>query len=336
MTWFQHPASPSTTGAKPSLDMQADSIYHANTRPSRLLELDPRLCEMSIGSREFAVKHSLKDHPLLTLEALAEMADELPSGAVERHVGDQPILLPGGAPHLSGRPSETVRSITSNGRWMVLWNLEQIPRYKELLDEVLDEVRPFVPKREDGMIRRECFLFLSAPHSVTPVHFDPEHNFLLQIRGTKQMHVGCFPDRIRKNRELDRYYDGGHRNLEDIPPDSQVFTMQPGNGCYLYPWAPHWVQNGPSASISLSVTFRTGRSQCHEYASLFNRRLRRHGFVPRPAGDSYHVDRAKAAATAFIGWVRRRGRPQLGPRNYSYSPMTYMRAAGARPHNPDQ
>jgi hypothetical protein len=152
---------------------------------------------------------------------------------------------------------------------------------------------------------------------VTPVHFDPEHNFLLQIRGTKQMHVGRFPDQAWENRELNRYYDGGHRNLEEIPPNSQTFVMNPGDGCYVYPWAPHWVQNGPEASISLSITFRTRRSQRHEQASLFNRRLRRHGLAPRPAGVSEQMDRAKAATMALVGWVRRGGRPQLGPRNYS-------------------
>ena len=290
--------------------------HRPGSAPPRFLDLDPDLCPEAIGRREFAIRHALKDHPLLTLEALAELADALPSGAVERHVGDQPMVLPGGAPHLSGRPSETVRTIASNGRWMVMWNLEQIAPYKKLLDAALDEAEPLVPKREEGMLRRESFLFLSAPNALTPLHFDPEHNFLLQVRGTKHMHVGRFPDRASETRELDRYYDGGHRNLVEVPPASETFVMNPGDGCYIYPWAPHWVQNGPEASISLSITFRTRRSQRHEQASMFNRRLRRRGLSVRPAGDSEHIDRAKAATVALMGWVRRGGRPQLGPRNY--------------------
>ena len=306
----------------------------ADERPFPLLGLDPHRCEEAIGRNEFELSHTLADHPLLTLEALAELTDGLPSGAVERHVGDQPVLLPGGAPHLSGRPSETVRTIASSGCWVVLWNLEQVPRYKRLMDDVLDEVMPFVPKREEGMLRRECFLFLSAAQSVTPVHFDPEHNFLLQIRGTKDTHVGRFPSRAWENRELDRYYDGGHRNLEQIPPDSHTFVMKPGSGCYIYLWAPHWVQNGPDASVSLSVTFRTGRSQRHENASLFNHRLRRHGLTPRHAGDSRHVDWVKAAAVALAGWMRRRGRPQLGPRNYSRHLTDARARMGLAPQDP--
>ena len=282
----------------------------------RLLDLDAGTCRQAIGRDEFAVRHALQHHPLLTLEALAELADAMPAGAVERHVGDQPVLLPGGAADLSGQPSETVRGIANNGRWMVLWNLEQVRPYKELLDQVLDEAAPHLPGREGGMQRRECFLFISAPNSVTPVHFDPEHNFLLQVRGIKHVHIGRFADRSWENRELDRYYDGGHRNLERIPPESSMYTLRAGDGCYIYPWAPHWVQNGPEASISISITFRTARSQRHEHASLFNRRLRRHGLVPRPAGEAAGVDRAKAATVALMGWVRRGGRPQLGPRHY--------------------
>ena len=32
---------------------------------------------------------------------------------------------------------------------------------------------------------REAFIFISSPNTVTPYHMDPEYNFLLQIRGTK-------------------------------------------------------------------------------------------------------------------------------------------------------
>jgi hypothetical protein len=282
----------------------------------RLLDLDQGAD--AIGRREFAVRHGLVDHPLLALEALAELADALPRGAVEKHEAQQPLLVPGGAPDVdAGSPAETVRTIESNGKWMVLWNIEQVPRYRHLLDAILDEARPLVPAREGRMGRREAFLFLSAPNAVTPVHFDPEHNFLLQIRGTKEIQVGRFPDRAWELAELDRYHDGGHRNLDRIPPRSSTFVMQPGDGVYMYPWAPHWVHNGPAVSISLSITFRTELSQRDERVHLMNRRLRKRGWQPTPAGVSETLDRLKSGAVAFAGWVRRGFRPQLGARHYS-------------------
>lgn len=281
-----------------------------------LLRLDTETCHTGIGRREFGLRHGLADHPLLSLEALARLADALPAGAIERHKAEQPLLVPGGAANLSGPPSETVRGIETNGRWMVFWNIEQVGDYRKLLDDVLDEALPFLPRREGSMGRRECFLFLSAPNSVTPVHFDPENNFLLQIRGTKHVKVGRFPDRAAELRELDRYHDGGHRNLVEIPPCSGTFDMRPGDGIYLYPWAPHWVYNGPEVSVSLSITFRTARSQREERVHTFNARLRRHGYTPAPAGASDSADWMKSALLGTAGWLRRGGRRERGARDY--------------------
>jgi cupin superfamily protein len=281
-----------------------------------LLELDAGTCLDAIGRHEFGIRHSIADHPLLSLEAIAELADSLPPGTVERHEAKQPLLVPGGSPDLSGPPSETVRSIETNGRWMVLWNIEQIAPYRRLLDAILDEAEPFLPARERGMGRREAFLFLSAPNAVTSVHFDPEHNFLLQIRGSKEMNIGRFPDRAWELKELDRLHDGGHRNLDRVVPRSSRFLMEPGDGVYVYPFAPHWVYNGPAVSISLSITFRTGRSQQMEYVHLLNGHLRRRGLSPRPEGESKVVDRVKAGLTSFVAWVRRGFRPQRGARYY--------------------
>jgi hypothetical protein len=283
---------------------------------SRLLGLERRSCE-AIGWREFGLRHSLAGHPLLSLEALAQLADALPARAVERHEAWQPLLVPGGCAELADPPSATVRTIETNGRWMVLWNIEQVVRYRRLLDDILDEAAPLLPPREGGMGRREAFLFLSSPNAITPVHFDPEHNFLLQIRGVKELRVGRFPDRRWELRELDRYHDGGHRNLEKVPPKSSVFQLLPGDGAYLYPWVPHWVYNGPAASVSLSITFRTRRSERIELAHTLNARLRKRGWAPTPAGQSAIVDEPKAALMRLTGWLRRRGRPQRGARDYS-------------------
>jgi hypothetical protein len=242
-----------------------------------------------------AVEHTLVDHPLLRLEAIAELADSLPPHAIERHRADLPMVLPGGAPDVGGRPSETVLGIEDNGCWMVLWYVEQAAQYKALLDACLDGVVPYA-EREGGMQRQEAFIFLSAPNAMTPVHFDPEHNFLLQIKGAKDMNVCPFPDARKGQAELDRYYDGGHRNLEAVPSEGTTFRLQPGHGVYVPTFVPHWVQNGAEASISLSITFRTGASERTERVNALNARLRRIGLRPKPPGRSRGSDRAKEAA----------------------------------------
>jgi hypothetical protein len=216
--------------------------------------------------------------------------------------------MPGGAPDVEGPPSDTVRGIEHNGCWMVLWNVEQAAEYQVLLDEILDEAERYVGGREGGMRNRQAFLFLSAPNATTPVHFDPEHNFLLQIRGTKAMNVGRFPDDAERQRELDRYYDGGHRNLESMPIDVQAFEMSPGDGTYVPSFAPHFVKNGPAVSVSLSITFRTRVSERAENVHLFNSNMRRRLHVrrTRPAGGSRTADIAKSAVVASYNRLRGR------------------------------
>ncbi|HEX5313913.1 MAG TPA: hypothetical protein VFX38_03265, partial [Gammaproteobacteria bacterium] len=306
-----------TTSMPNAALVSPDSTPTAASGDALLLDLDPAFTRDAVGRREFAFRHHVAKHPLLGLEALAELADRVPPAAVERHAASQPLLVPGGAEDFPGSASETVRNIERDRHWLVLKNVEQIPEYSRLLDDILDEAAPLLPRREEGMGRREAYLFMSAPRAVTPVHFDPEHNFLLQIRGSKEVCVGRFADRDSRLAELDRYYNGGHRNLVAIPSRSSVFPLTAGDGVYLYPWAPHWVHNGPEVSVSLSITFRSRRSERFEFASLFNHRLRRYGMHPRPAGESDLRDRGKAAAVSLSGWLHRHGRRQRGDFDFS-------------------
>src|SRR5262245_36727029 len=127
------------------------SVIAVSSRPGAAIEAPPLLdlgedTRGAIGVREVSVRHSLADHPLLTMEASDELADAMPPGTVERHAANQPLLVPGGAADLSGTPSDTVRAIDTNQTWMVLWNIEQIPRYRALLDAILDQARLYVPR----------------------------------------------------------------------------------------------------------------------------------------------------------------------------------------------
>jgi hypothetical protein len=277
----------------------------------RVLEVDRETFTDAFGHGPVGIRHSLVGHPLLTLEALAELADALPSKDVERHRADLPLLSPGGAPDLEGPPSETVLGIESNGRWMVLWYLEQVPAYRALLDACLEDIEGYIAGVEGGMSprRREAFLFLSAPDALTPVHFDPEHNLLLQIKGTKDMHVCRFADEAAAQAELIRYHDGGHRNLDAMPTGEETtFRLRPGDGVYVPAFMPHWVQNGQEASISLSITFRSRVSEQAERVHRLNAHLRRLKLAPRPPGASARADQAKEMAYVAL----RAGTDQIG------------------------
>jgi hypothetical protein len=270
-----------------------------------LLTLDQRELSEAFAQRPCGVSHGLIDHPLFSLEAIASLADALPMSSIERHPAKQPLVVPGISPDFEGSPSEIARNIETNGAWMVLWYIHRVPEYGRILDDCLDEAAELIPSNA-RMCRREAFLFLSAPNALTPVHFDPEHNLLLQVRGTKEMNVVLFSDREAELKELDRSFDGGGRNLTAMPGGATYsFPMQPGQGVYVPPFAPHWVQNGPAASISLSITFRTRLSQRNEHVHWFNARLRRLHLSPRPPGGSEVRDVAKASVVRAWGASRR-------------------------------
>ena len=64
------------------------------------------------------------------------------------------------------------------------------------------------------MLKPQGFIFVSSPNAVTPYHFDPEHNILLQLRGTKVMTQFPAGDtRFAPDETHEGYHTGGHRNL---------------------------------------------------------------------------------------------------------------------------
>jgi hypothetical protein len=271
------------------------------------LEIDKTQFAEAFGRGPLRVRHTLLTHPLLTLDALGELASELPSERVEHNVGTLPEIADGAEVERSAMsPAEIARTIETNGLWMVLKNIELVPRYHELLDELLDQVEPIVGRDEGGMIQREGYVFLSAPGSVTPSHIDPEHNFLLQIRGIKEMTVGEFPDARTKQLEVEQRVSGAHRNLTWKPERPELFRLEPGDAIYVPPHAPHWVKNGEEASVSLSITFRTPVTERIARASSMNARLRRLRMDPKAPGENETVDRAKASVSKTLAALRGR------------------------------
>jgi hypothetical protein len=274
---------------------------------TKLLEIDPAGFDAHFGKEPFAVCHNLVDHELLTVERVAQLADFLPEASVEHNLGNVDKIVAGGeAPKLDQSPGEVARGIESNGCWMVLKNIEQDAAYSDLLDACLAEVEPLLDPREGGIADREAFVFLSAPGSVTPSHVDPEHNVLLQVRGTKEFNVGRFADRAAEQRELERFYAGGHRNIAQTPDDMETFALAPGDGVYVWPNAPHYVVNGPTVSVSLSITWQTPATRRAARVHAANRRLRALRLQPKGPGERLAVDRVKAGTIGALSVVRRR------------------------------
>lgn len=232
--------------------------------------------------------HQLADHPLLTLDALAALGGNLPTPSIEYNRGDLPIGIDG-KPGCTGLSIEqTIRHIATSNSWAVLKNIEQVPAYNALLLSVLEELHREIEARTGAMLRPQGFLFISSPNAVTPYHFDPEHNILLQLAGRKvmtQFPAGdskYAPDQVHES-----YHAGGARELTwhgDLAAGGQDFALSPGQAVYVPVMAPHFVRNGPVSSISLSITWRSDWSFAEAEARGFNRLMRRCGIAPKPPG----------------------------------------------------
>lgn len=244
--------------------------------------------------------HDLVDHPLLEREALAALAQDLSPRSVEYNRGDLPLGVTG-KPEATGLSiGDTIRNIDTANSWAVLKNIEQNPSYAGMLHELLDEIREVIEPTTGELLTPQGFIFISSPGAVTPYHFDPEHNILLQLRGTKAMTVFQAGDtRIAPDSVHEAYHTGGPRELywdESFHDYGMTFKLEPGDALYVPVMAPHYVRNGPSPSISLSITWRSRWSYNEADARAFNHLLRKYGMQPKPPQRWPRQNRLKALA----------------------------------------
>ncbi|MFO1255974.1 MAG: cupin-like domain-containing protein [Sphingomonadaceae bacterium] len=248
------------------------------------------------------LSHRLLDHPLLTLDALADLAGALPAQEIEYNPGKLPIgIRPEDVPQARLGVVETIRTIDRAGSWVALKRIEQVAAYRDLLHGVLAELRDLVLPRTGEMMQLEGFVFITSPGSVTPFHFDPEHNILLQVMGSKTMTLFPVEDEDMFGAEAHELFHLGkhHRNLdwEDrFAAKGHAITIGPGEAIHVPVKAPHWVQNGDAPSVSLSVTWRSEWSYAEADARAFNHVLRRIGLHPASPGAFPAQNRAKALA----------------------------------------
>jgi hypothetical protein len=250
------------------------------------------------------LRHALTSHPLLEIEALAQLAEGLPLSSVEYNRGDLPIGVDG-KPGPNGLTiAETIRRVAEAQSWAVLKNIEQVPAYEDLLMSLLEEIRPEIEAATGAMLTPQGFIFISSPNAVTPYHFDPEHNILVQVRGSKIMTQFPAGDtRFVPDEAHEAYHSGGPRELkwEDaMLPHGTDFAIGPGEALFVPVMAPHFVRNGPAPSVSLSITWRSEWSYRESDARILNALLRERGLNPAAPGRWPHQNYAKAYAFRLL------------------------------------
>ena len=278
----------------------SDSVVERQER--QLLDIDSERFRACFDRAPFLIGPRLCEHPLFEIERLMQLARELPADKVEYNAGSVPIdCNPEETPRTGLSALETIRRIEQCSSWMVLKNAELTLEYRRLLEACLAEVAVHSEPVRPGMGMPEAFIFLSSPGTVTPYHMDPEHNFLLQIRGDKRMTL--FDRSVVPSEALERFYSGAHRNMpfdERFMADSTTFDLPAGRGLHVPVTAPHYVVNGSGVSISFSITFRTPDLERTAEAYFMNSRLRRLGI--KPANVGVWTPRDQLKSLTLRGW----------------------------------
>jgi hypothetical protein len=263
--------------------------------------------------------HGLAHHPLFELPALLALANRIPkyqdfvywqNGRVK--VNDRWEANPG--PRLS--LEETITGIACNDSLVVLKHAEQDPVFGPLLQEILQRIFSFTsPAAQDDIILGESLIFINSPRRTTAYHLDLESNFLLQIAGTKFVHVHDCADRsVTPHAELENHC-GGDANGAIFKParqaDAHFHHLTPGHGVHFPSTAPHWVENGDDVSISININYDLAsihRRMKRIYS--VNRLVRKMGIIPAPPGVSPLRDslkqRVAVGADSVLALLRKR------------------------------
>jgi hypothetical protein len=281
---------------------------------ARMTQAAPRLLDLDWARfdpwRIQAVEHHLVEHPLLRHEPLVELGRRLEArGKVRTHSNTATAGTPfNTAPSLhpnARSAADTLTGIGAAAAWMSLLNVQSDPIYRQLVDELLDDVAPQVELRDPGMCYRGGWIFVTSPRTVTPFHIDKEHNFILQIRGSKTVYVWDHTDtEVVSERARDLFHARHERDLivwrDEFRQRAHVFKLEPGQGAYMPSTSPHMVENGDGPSVTMSFTYYTAATRRDALLHNAHYKLRTWGLEPAPVGRRPLLDALTASGVRSL------------------------------------
>jgi hypothetical protein len=266
------------------------------------LGLNRQTVEAHYNRQPFLIKHRLHEHPHFELGALQALCRRLGPGQAICRTGVIPVDAAFdsslGRYNKGLSLDQALSDIEQHQAYIAVYNPERDPEYRPVIEALVGEIAVGIGSVDPGMNWFSTYLFISAQGSITPYHMDREMNFLLQIRGAKQVQLwDPDDDDVMSSVERDRLlaYVGERPGWRQaLAEKAQRFELSPGLGVHHPFIAPHLVETGSALSISLAITFRTQASDLRSEAHRFNMRLRRLGLNPAPVGRDAIRDRAKA------------------------------------------
>jgi|HubBroStandDraft_1064217.scaffolds.fasta_scaffold137827_2 hypothetical protein len=255
----------------------------------------------------FAFRHVLHESGMFELEQLVELAKRLPRAYASSEAagvgdgwGSDPRKLP---------VSEVVAALAHTNSLVLLKGLADDAQYGPVVRGVLEEVIAGVGPRLGSDIKEfHATLVLSSPGRVTPYHIDAEANFLLQLGGSKAVSVFDPADRtLLTDWELERFYSGDVSAARyDAARQSEAyeFPFAAGDGLHIPLLAPHWVRNGDSVSVALSINCSLRSNDRLGDIYRVNAFLRRRGLRPGQPGRSPLADGVKVGLARVRALLR--------------------------------
>lgn len=282
--------------------MRAVTVHAPDAQSARRpMAFSQELFQEKFNRKPFAFKHSLAEHSAFTMDRLVQLVertlaedDKLFWDAGEKTVNQRWDERPG----RDFSVQEALRRIEHCGAWIVLFGAERDPEIAGLLTAAMEQADEF----SGGSLLKEAkvrsaYIFITSPNRVTPFHIDRECNFLLQIHGSKTIHIFDQHDReVLPETEIERFWsidNNSARYRPEFQDRALTLDLQPGDGVHIPVNAPHWVKNHGSISVSLSLNFQFRNTKLGNIYRA-NYYLRKLGLHPTPPGRSQVLDRTKA------------------------------------------
>lgn len=257
------------------------------------------LFEKNFDRSAFPFSHTLHNSPYFSYDALIDLANRIQARPNRYHLEEGDTTPGKGWSIRQARKSlqENLKEIADTHSFVMLKRVHEEPEYAQILKECVIELSDLT--RTD--IRRHyrdglMTILVTSPHRVTPYHIDSEANLLMQIQGSKFVYIFDGNDReILPATELERFWTGDIKAAtyrEHLQDRALRFRLTPGAGVHNPVIFPHWVQNGPEVSISLSINFKRVTDNAAD-AFRINSRLRRVGLHPKEPGKLQMIDHTK-------------------------------------------
>ena len=257
----------------------------------------------NFDGRPFQFRHTMERMDVFQIPALLEAAERM------ARKNDQKSHYESGEPERNGwfgsRPAgktiiDALAEIQSGKNWVILKRIHKDPVYRAVLKSLIPELSSLSGVDiADAYYDPTMTIFVTSPGRITPYHMDGETNFLAQIHGPKDVYIYDANDpSVLNSRDMERYWTGTLPKIEypeSLPHGHWKYKLIPGNGVFNPATFPHWLQNGPEVSVSVSINFKRRRDAVIG-AHRTNKYLRKMGLQPTVPGESPQLDRMKEAS----------------------------------------